>query len=299
MSFVGMSTEILDGKLNPKPSLPEDVTLIIDRAFDGPSNELFFVTDTEQAKVIFGKNSPIIQGMRHAYAGGSTNVVLYRIGGSGAVINNIFGPYTALRTTSQKVGAGSTLKVYAGPRQNDPTRSVVIVKDGNKVVYSNSPGQSLDLGVVAVEGFDTLNFPYQIGTVDAPVAFADIINNIQLKGKESFTATAAQTNFVLAAPVESIVSVTKTVGTVTTTIDPADYTTTVVGGKITEVILATGAALDDVIEINSLTIADQAALTEAEITYIAGKDSMNITLNKLYELYDQAFVDLELLTYLV
>ena len=75
MSFVGMSTEILDGKLNPKPSLPEDVTLIIDRAFDGPSNELFFVTDTEQAKVIFGKNSPIIQGMRHAYAGGSTNVV--------------------------------------------------------------------------------------------------------------------------------------------------------------------------------------------------------------------------------
>ena len=293
MSFVGMSTEILDGKLNPKPSLPEDVTLIIDRAFDGPSNELFFVSDTEQAKVIFGKNSPIIQGMRHAYAGGSTNVALYRVGGSGAVINNIFGPYTALRTSSQKVGAGSTLKVYAGPRQNDPTRSIVIVKDGNKVVYSNAPGQSLDLGVVAVEGFDALNFPYQIGTVDAPVAFADIINNIKLKGKESFTATAAQTTFTLAAPVDAITSVTKTVGAVTTPIDAADYTTTVVAGKITAIVLYTGAALDDVIEINSLTTADETALEDAEITYVAGKDSMNITLNKLYELYDQAFVDLE------
>lgn len=292
MSFVGMSTEILDGKLNPKPSLPEDVTLIIDRSFDGPSNELFFVSDTEQAKVIFGKNSPIIQGMRHAYAGGSTNVALYRIGGSGAVINNIFGPYTALRSTSQKVGAGSTLKVYAGPRQNDPTRSVVVVKDGNKVVYSNAPGQSLNLGVVVVEGFDPLNFPYQIGTIDAPVAFADIIDNIQLKGKEAFTATAAQTTFVLAAPVDSIATVTKTVGTVTTTIDPADYTTTVASSKITEIVL-NAADLDDVIEVSSLTVADAPALETAEITYAAGKDSMNISLNKLYELYDQAFVDLE------
>lgn len=293
MSFVGISTEILDGKLNPKPSLPEDVTLIIDRAFDGPSNEVFFVQDTEQAKVIFGKNSPIIQSMRHAYAGGSTNVALYRIGGSGAAVNNIFGQYTALRTTSEKVGAGSTLTVYAGPRQNDPTRSIVVVKDGSKVVYSNAPGQSLDLGVVAVEGFDPLNFPYQIGTVDAPVPFADIVSNVGLKSNETFTATAAQTLFTLASPVTSLVSVTKTVGTTTTTILPADYTTTVVADKITEITLNTAADVGDIIEISALTTADAPALLAAEITYVAAKDSMNITLNKLYELYDQAFVDLE------
>ena len=116
MANVGLSTEILDGKLNPKTNIPDGVVLVIDRAYDGPSDELFLVTDTQKAKVIYGANSPIIQGMRHAYAGGATDVMLYRIGGSGAIINNIFGAYTLLETVSSKVGAGVDLKVYAGPR---------------------------------------------------------------------------------------------------------------------------------------------------------------------------------------
>lgn len=293
MSIVGMSTEILDGKLNPKPNLPEDVVLVIDRAFDGPSDELFLVTDTERAKVIYGKNSPIIQGMRHAYAGGATNIVLYRIGGSGAVVNNLFGPYTALKTTSQKVGAGSTLKVYAGPRQSDPTRSVIIVTDNNKIVYSNAPGQNIDLGIVDVEGFDALNFPYQIGTVTNPVTFSDIITSIKKKGSQTFTATAAQVAFVLTTAATSITSVTKTVGSVTTTVDPDDYTVETSGSTVTGITLDVGASAGDVYEINTLTTASPSELTDLEITYQAAKDSMNITLNKLYELYDQAFVDLE------
>ena len=293
MSTVGMSTEILDGKLSPKPNLPEDVTLIIDRAFDGPSNELFLVTDTEKAKVIYGKTSPIIQSMRHAYSGGATNVVLYRIGGSGSSVDNLFGPYTTIKTTSQKIGAGSTLKVYAGPRPSDPTRSIVTVTDGAKIVYSNAPGQSLDLDVVSVEGFDPLNFPYQVGTPTAPVALADVVANIKLKGSESFTATADQVNFELTAPVSDITLVTKTVGLVTTVIPATDYTVEVTGETATGITLTTGAALDDVIEIQTLTLATGADLEELEITYTAAKDSMNTSLNKLYELYDQAFVDLE------
>ena len=293
MSFVGMSTEILDGKLSPKPSLPEDVTLIIDRAYDGPSNELYFVSDTEKAKVIFGKNSPIIQSMRHAYAGGSTNVALYRIGGSGAVVTNLFGPYTALKTTSQRIGAGSTLKVYAGPRATDPTRSVVIVKDGDKVVYSNAPGQAVDLGLVSVEGFKTLNFPFQVGTVDNPVPFSDIINNIKSKGSETITATDLQTAFVLSAPVSDIVQITKTSGVVTTIVPTSDYTVNITGGNATGFTLTTGAVEDDVYEVTTLTLNTPSQLENLEIAYESGKDSMNITLNKLYELYDQAFVDLE------
>ena len=81
MANVGLSTEILDGKLNPKTNIPDGVVLVIDRAYDGPSDELYTVTDTERAKVIYGSSSPIIQGMRHAYAGGATSVMLYRIGG--------------------------------------------------------------------------------------------------------------------------------------------------------------------------------------------------------------------------
>ena len=293
MSIVGMSTEILDGKLNPKPNLPEDVTLVIDRAFDGPSDELYLVTDTEKAKVIYGKTSPIIQAMRHAYVGGATNVVLYRIGGSGASIDNLFGSYTTIKTTSQKVGAGSTLKVYAGPRASEPGRSVIIVTDGNKIVYSNSPGQTVDLGVVQVEGFDALNFPYQVGTLTAPVDFANVVSNLKKKGKESFTATAAQTAFTLTTPATNVVAVTKTVGLITTVVAPADYTVTTVGETVTGVTLATGVDEDDVIEVQTLTLLTAPEIADAELVYTPAKDSTSITLNKLYELYDQAFVNLE------
>lgn len=295
MSIVGMSTEILDGKLNPKPNLPEDVTLIIDRAFDGPSDELYLVTDTEKAKIIYGKTSPIIQAMRHAYAGGSTNVVLYRIGGAGASVENLFGTYTTIKTASQKVGAGSTLKVYAGPRASDPTRSIVVVTDGNKVVFSNAPGQTVDLGVVEVEGFDALNFPYQVGTLAEPVAFADVVANIKKKGSESFTATAAQTAFTFATPVTNVGTVTKTVGLVTTTlVVGTDYTVDVTGNTATGITLTAAADEDDVLEVSTLTLMTTPELEEAEISYVAAKDSMNITLNKLYELYDEAFVNLEI-----
>lgn len=296
MSFVGMSTEILDGKLNPKPSLPEDVTLIIDRAYDGPSEELYFVNDTEQAKSIFGRNSPIVHAMRHAYAGGSRNVALYRIGGGGATVTNLFGHYTALRTVSERVGAGSTLTVYAGPRASDPNRSIVIVKDGDKIVFSNAPGQSVDLGVIKVDGFEPTDFSYQIGTIDSPVAYNDIINNVSIKGSETFVAADLQDEFVLAAPVTSISSVTTTApgSTTSTVLDPADYLIdTNGGGDVISITLVTPAVEDTVYEINTLKTATASELATLEITYKPAKDSMNATLNQLYEMYDRAFVDLE------
>lgn len=295
MSYVGISTEILDGRLSPKQSLPSDVTLIIDRAYDGPSDELYFVTDTERAKIIFGRNSPIIHSMRHAYAGGSRNVALYRIGGGSSLISNLFGPYTALRTVSERVGAGSNLTVYAGPRATDPTRSVVIVKEGDKIVYSNAPGQAIDLGVVRVEGFKTLEFPYQIGTLENPVPFMEVVSHIKTKGSQTFTATASQTDFTLSAAASSVTSVYKTeVGESTAVLVPAaDYTLTTSGGDVTGITLTTGLAVGTVLEINTLKSAEPAELEELDIKFVAGKDSMSVTLNKLYEIYDQAFVNLE------
>lgn len=293
MANVGLSTEILDGKLNPKTNIPDGVVLVIDRAYDGPSDELYLVTDTERAKLIYGANSPIIQGMRHAYAGGATNVMLYRIGGSGAVINNLFGAYTRIETISGKVGAGTDIKIYAGPRPTNAEKSVLTITQGTKVVYSNAPGKNVDLGIVNVEGFDTDNFPYQIGTVTEPVAFADVITNINKKGTETFTATAAQTSFTLASTVTSVASVTKTVGSVTTVIPTSDYTLVGTVGAYTGITLTTGATEDDVIEVQTLTKLTPAEVTANEITYTAAKDSMNVTLNKLYELFDSAFINLE------
>ena len=295
MSIVGLSTEILDGKLSPKPSLPEDVTIIIDRALDGPSDVLYAVTDTERVKNVYGSSSPIIQAMRQAYAGGARNVALYRIGGSGAVINNLFGAYTLISTVSQKIGAGSTLSVYAGPRQTDPTRSVITVTEGKKIVYSNAPGRSVDLGVVNVEGFDAQNFPYQIGTITAPVPFNEVLTKLRKKTTEDLVATAAQTDFVLALPAESISSVTKVVNDVRTVLTlGTDFTvTTGSGSTVTGITLIAPAVVDDILEVISLSALTPQEFIDNEITYSSAKDSMNVSLNKLYELYDKAYIDLE------
>lgn len=293
MANVGLSTEILDGKLNPKTNIPDGVVLVIDRAYDGPSDELFLVTDTQKAKVIYGANSPIIQGMRHAYAGGATDVMLYRIGGSGAIINNIFGDYTLLETVSSKVGAGVDLKVYAGPRQTNTEKATLIVTQGTKVVYSNAPGKAIDLGIVNVEGFDADTFQYQIGTLSEPVAFAEVINNVNKKGSETFTATASQTAFTFNATVTSVGTVTKTVGSVTTVIPSSAYTLVGTAGAYTGLTLTVGADEDDIIEVATLTKLTPTELTAEEITYTAAKDSMNVSLNKLYELFDTAFINLE------
>ena len=293
MANVGLSTEILDGKLNPKTNIPDGVVLVIDRAYDGPSDELFLVTDTQKAKVIYGANSPIIQGMRHAYAGGATDVMLYRIGGSGAIINNIFGDYTLLETVSSKVGAGVDLKVYAGPRQTNTEKATLIVTQGTKVVYSNAPGKAIDLGIVNVEGFDADTFQYQIGTLSEPVAFAEVINNVNKKGSETFTATASQTAFTFNATVTSVGTVTKTVGSVTTVIPSSAYTLVGTAGAYTGLTLTVGADEDDIVEVATLTKLTPTELTAEEITYTAAKDSMNVSLNKLYELFDTAFINLE------
>lgn len=294
MANTGLTSEILDGKLSPKITLPEDVVLIVDRAYSGPSNVLYSVSDSDKAKVIYGATSPIIQSMRHAFAGGAKNVALYRIGGGSAKVNNLFGPYTVLATTEETVSAGTSLSVYAGPRVGDATKSCIIVYNGNKVVYSNVPGKEINLSVVKVEGFDPSTFPYQVGTISEPVAFASILTAIKQKGSETFTASASQTAFTLTAPVSSVTKVTKTVSGVTTTLAlTTDYTVTSASGNVTGITLVSGASSGTVIEVFTLRSMTSQEKLDNELSYEAGKDSMTSNLNKLYELYDTAFIELE------
>ncbi len=281
MSRVGITTEILDGKLSPRVSLPEDVVLVVSRATSGPTNQLYSVSDTETAKQIFGDNSPIIHLMRHAFAGGADNVALYRIGGRQASIENLFGEFTALRTTDASVGADRDLTVYAGPRYNDPDTSIVIVYKGNKIVYSNSPGQEIDLGYVSLDGFDADDFPYLIGSLKAPVPFKDVVSKLAVKNIEAFTGDGTKVEFTLKAAGE-VVQVVKTKGTTITNVN--NFTAT--GTKLT---LTEAPAAGEVVQV----VYASAAKGNDDITYQAGEDNIGANLNKLYELYDTALVDLE------
>ena len=127
MAKIGFSAEILDGKLNRRVTLPEDVVVCVSRAVSGPSNSIYSVSDTEAANRIFGSSSPVIQLMNGALANGAPSVAIYRIGGGEAKVENLFGEYTALRTVDASVRADTDLKVYAGLLEGNADFSVFVV----------------------------------------------------------------------------------------------------------------------------------------------------------------------------
>lgn len=283
MARVGISTEFLDGRLSTLASLPEDVTLIVARSTSGPSNQIYNVSSTEAAKQTFGTNSPLVQLMKHAYAGGASAVALYRVGGAPASIENLFGEYTTLRTTAETVNAGATLKVYAGPRANDPENTIVVVYEGSKIVYSNAPGNEIDLGVVRLDGFDAKAFPYTIGELGSPVAFKEVPQAIRAKEVQTAVGDGTIKAVTLLKAPEKVLQVL-----VTTKADITSEAKFTLVDKV--VTLDTAPAKDDVIQVVYTTAVDAEALG---ITYKAGEDNLGATYNKLYELYDTAFVELE------
>lgn len=293
---VGISTEVLDGNLRPQIVLPSDVSLVIDRATDGRTDQLYVVTDLALASVEFGANSPLIKQAKALIAGGAASVALYRIGGKAAEIKNIFSEFTSLRTRSASVQSGSDLKVYIGPRPNDLTKACVIVTDtAGKIVFSNSPGGIVDLGRVVVEGFDVDAIPFRVGSPSAPVLFKDVVANLLDGITQVATATANQTAFTLSTSVPDATSnlaVSKTVGSVTTIVSPSAYTKTVATGELTGFTLNTGATAGDIYTISYTKPALAADVTAADIYYVAGQDSMGASLKTQYEIFDSALEDL-------
>jgi hypothetical protein len=52
--------EIVDGSLLPIASVPEDLVVVVERAYSGPSDTIYIVQDLTEAKMLYGDKSPII-----------------------------------------------------------------------------------------------------------------------------------------------------------------------------------------------------------------------------------------------
>lgn len=292
MAKIGFSAEILDGKLNRRVTLPEDVVVCVSRAVSGPSNSIYSVSDTEAANRIFGSSSPIIQLMNGALANGAPSVALYRIGGGEAKVENLFGEYTALRTTDASVRTDADLKVYAGLLEGNTDFSVFVVYRNGSIVYSNLPGREINSGVVTLDGFDANNFPFVIGSSTAPVSFKDIPAKLNNKSVQTFvTADAALGQYTVSQPTATILQVIR-------------YNLTTDASTVLKVTTDYQLVGNNAITLNSELTGDEsiqivssyrATGTEYDnITYQVGKDSLDVNLNKLYELYDTAFMELEM-----
>jgi len=280
--------ELLDGNLIVDESITGPVVLIIGTAKKGPEGQIL-VRDSNTARALFGDGSPILSKLSEVKFGGAKNVVLYRIGGKAASVNNLFGTDTSITTVEASVDASSKYSVYIGPQPNNGALAALIVFEGTRIVYSNVTGAEVDLGRIVVEGFDPA-FTLRVGYPTAPVVLSSVVSSLKVDTISNKTGNGATVAFTLPGATNpgTLIEKIKVNGTV---VDPSTYNLVInvaLPSPHDEVVFTAPPADTHTIEI---TFNRPGSVVGA--TFSAGEDNINCSLQKYYELLDKAYTDLE------
>lgn len=299
--------ELVDGNLTPVTSVPKDMVLVIERAYSGPTDQLYLVQDLTEAKMIYGDKSPLINLASRTLLGQAENIALYRIGGSAYSYDNIFGEASTLRLTEASASAADSLKIYIGPEPKNASRDAVIVYKGKRIIYSNVIGGEISSSLVVVSGFDKQNNELRVGTLDEPVAFTEILDHV---GETASTSADTVKTTVdgqewVSIPVASITGFNtaqdkvKSINLSTTSGTRVPYTLSTDQTKLlVEVFSDTGTNtvnVGDTLTVDFFKNLSEDERAEKGIVYTVGKDSMNASYKELYEELDKALESLEIL----
>lgn len=279
--------ELLDGNLIVDESITGPVVLIIGTAKKGPEGQVL-VRDSNTARALFGDGSPILSKLSEVKFGGAKNVVLYRIGGKTASVNNLFGTDTSITTVEASTDASSKYSVYIGPQPNNGALAALIVFEGTRIVYSNVTGAEVDLGRVVVEGFDPA-FTLRVGYPTAPVVLSSVVSSLKVDTISNKTGTGSVVAFDLPGGTDAgtLIEKIKVNGTV---VLPATYNLSIGTGTAGADEVVFTAAPDNLATIE-ITFNRPGSVVGA--TFSAGEDNISCSLQKYYELLDKAYTDLE------
>lgn len=295
--------ELIDGSLTPVSTVPEDMVLVIERAYSGPTDQLYLVQDLTEAKLIYGDKSPLINLASRTMLGQAENIALFRIGGGAYSFDNVFGPGSNLRLTEASATAADNLKIYIGPEPKNTTRDAVIIWKNNRIIYSNVIGGEIASSLVAVSGFSKQSNELRVGSLKAPVPLADLIKHIGVEASTTVAATQTTVDTAewVSVAVSAITGFTSTNSLDTVQLKDASdevVTYTISDDKTQLLIEAVGS---NVVKVgDTLTVSFVKTLTEEErlvkgITFTKGKDSLNASYKEIYEELDRALESLELL----
>lgn len=299
--------ELVDGNLTPVTSVPKDMVLVVERAYSGPTDQLYLVQDLTEAKMIYGDKSPLINLASRTLLGQAENIALYRIGGGAYSYDNIFGEASTLRLTEASATAADNLKIYIGPEPKNASRDAVIVYKGKRIIYSNVIGGEISSSLVVVSGFDKQNNELRVGTLDEPVAFTAILDHVGETASTSADTVQATVDGQewVSIPVASITGFNtaqdkvKSINLSTTSGTRVPYTlSTDQANLLVEVFSDTGSNtvnVGDTLTVDFFKNLSEDERAEKGIVYTVGKDSMNATYKELYEELDKALESLEIL----
>lgn len=282
--FPGVSIEALDGKLTDSMVTATDTALIIDRSYKGPVGSVYVVSNSSAAASLFGANSPIVKSMGRAFSAGARNVALFRVGGSVASVENIFGLATTISTVEASETATQDLKVYIGPEPTNPQLQSVIAKVNNTIVYSNTLDGGINLNRIYLDGFDNTGNEVQVGSYQELVPFDEIAQNagtrVVVSDKNKTEMTIPSTDLAQVSQYGVMVKVNGKPVAIKT-----DFTTGVVSFTTTET--------DYTVELSYIKRFTQAQLTDKEIVQKQGTSLVNSTWKQYYEAFDTALTDVQ------
>ena len=280
----GVSIEVLDGKLTDNVAITADTVLVVDRSYKGPVGTVYKVTSSSAAAIIFGSDSPIIKKMGQAFAGGAKNVALYRVGGSVASIDNVFGLATGLSTVEASDTASQDIKVYIGPEPTNPQLQTVIAKVNSNIVYSNTTEGSIDLNKVYVDGFDKQHNEIQLGSFQEYVPFEEISKNIGAR-----VIITAQDVKEVEIPSTDLPLVSKYGVMIKVNGNPVKATTDFTTGKVTFDTKETTFT----VELSYIKRFTEDELKDKEIVQKTGESLVNSSWKQYYEAFDSALKDIQ------
>ena len=285
-TYPSTQIEVLDGNLISATTLPENVVLVVGKAYKGPSNTVYNVTSTKDANLAFGASSPIIKQMQLALAGGAQNVALFRVGGREASLNNVFGLGTSLATSEASSTADAYLKVYIGPEPLAPSRDAVIIYRNDKIIYSNATGGEVDAGYVEVDGFEKADNELYVGSFYDPVPFRSVLDEI---GKR-IIVTAVDTNEV---ELPDFTEATASKYGLTVLVNGKRTTRFTRSANVITIDPTVVASLTSyTVEVNYIQKLTDIEKEDYEFEYKAGQDLINSTWKEYYEAFDQALREL-------
>lgn len=304
--------EIVDGSLLPKPALPSDLVLVVERSLSGPTDQVYIVQDLAEARRTFGDRSPLINLANRVAASKAPNIALFRIGGRAHEYQNIFGQDSLLKLNIASIAAADNLKVYAGPEPRNANRQALIIYEGSRIIYSNVLGAEVNTYKVTVEGFDKKANETMLGTPTNPVPFTKLLDHIGKAG--STTVQAKQSTVENPDDDQSgqyiVVEVAEINGFQTAKSDIESIVLKNEAGEMLAYKVTKDKAnliinpyvdgssekvkASDNISVTFIIKAEEQEKKEKDYVYLPAKDSMNATWKELYEELDQALTEIEL-----
>lgn len=177
----------LDGNLTIPSTNDSPVVCVLGTAGQGDSEQLFTAVRLQDAARVFGKSGTLVRGMYEAASTGATNIRLFRIGATSALLEDL-GDGLDIETVSKDDSAGGDyniwftastgrLRVY---RASDDT---LVFDSGDGV----DPDTKVDLGEVVVTGSAT-------GGIDVGSSAATAVALEDVPGVDATTTFTAGTD---------------------------------------------------------------------------------------------------------